>query len=357
MNTKNNLKLLICLDGFKQGGTQHAILLLLPYFCKNFRKVFLVILQMDSDDLKIPKLTNLEVKKFNSKKFLDLKLIWQLKLLIWKYKPNIILSSMFRSIILTAMLKNFGAKVLWMEQNTYINRSKFQWKLFKVLSTRIYKAICISEDVAEISTKHLAKVVESAVIPNPIAKTDFKTFCTQRNNEFIFIGRLVPQKNPLLALHAFKEFTNRFNSDSKLHFVGDGDLSPNLVKESRKLGISEQCVFHGFQPNEKVYSLLETSKTLISSSIIEGLAMVRLEALASGNCIVTTNSGGTNQFFHPSMDIGVLIAESNAINFAEKMYQSLDEKYWTHDLIQRRVNLASNYSPEKISIKFLQEFS
>ena len=123
------------------------------------------------------------------------------------------------------------------------------------------------------------------------------------------------------------------------------------------LGILEKCTFHGFLPNIDVYGLMKQTKSLISTSIIEGLAMVRLEALINGNCVVTTNSGGTEQFFHLDSDLGIFLAESNPMDFARQMHNSLNNKYHTSEMVDQRKELARNFSPEKISAQFISQFS
>jgi glycosyltransferase involved in cell wall biosynthesis len=350
-------KFAICLDGFKQGGTQQAILHLLPFMCVQFNKVYLIILQRDQFDLELPNLPNLEVVKFNSKKFLDLKLLIRLFHLFWKEQPDIIMTSMFRSMIFTTLAKNIKSQIYWLEQNTYTNRTNAQWILLRLVSCKVNKIICISNDVATYSSSYLASYHKLVVIPNPVWIPSEGDNQLIRKNDFIFVGRLVPQKNPNLALEAFNLFLQTFNSNSHLHIVGDGELMEVLKLKLNNLGILEKCTFHGFLPNIDVYGLMKQTKSLISTSIIEGLAMVRLEALINGNCVVTTNSGGTEQFFHLDSDLGIFLAESNPMDFARQMHNSLNNKYHTSEMVDQRKELARNFSPEKISAQFISQFS
>ena len=354
-NTLNQKKILICLDGFRHGGTQHAILLVLPFFCKNFKKVYLIVLQQNSDDLQIPAQPNLEVIKFDSTKLLDVNLVLELSRFFRGTKPNIILASMFRSIVFTTLLKNVNSKVFWMEQNTYTMRTKFHWFVMRILAHKISKIICISEDVAKYTMGKISNSKKIVVIPNPIHTSVIKIENQVRKNDFIFVGRLVMQKNPSLAIESFATFLDTYKLDSCLHIVGDGELMESLKQRSVDLGISKNCVFHGFLPNPEVHKILVSSKTLISTSSIEGLAMVRLEALVNGNCIVTTNSGGTEQFFQIDSDIGVFLANSN-YDFAKKMFLSTEDKYWSNSSIVHRRQIGLKFSPEKIFSLFLSEF-
>jgi len=350
-------KLVISLDGFRYGGTQQAILHLLPFICTKFNKVYLVILQKTPFDLELPNLSNLEVKNFNSKKFLDLNLFIRLIFFFWKEQPDIIMASMFRSMIFTALTKNIKSKIFWLEQNTYINRTKAQWISLRLLTYKVNKIICISKDVADYSSKYLNNFNKLVVIPNPVWIPNTIDKQSNRENNFIFVGRLVPQKNPDLAIEAFDLFLKTYNGNSHLHIVGDGELMKVLKLKLNTLGILEKCTFHGFLPNIAVYDLMKQTKSLISTSIIEGLAMVRLEALINGNCVITTNSGGTEQFFHLDSDLGIFLSEPNPTDFAKKMHNSLNTKYHKRQMIDKRQKIAKNFSPEKISTLFLVHFS
>ena len=357
---KNNLNtktIVFCLDGFKHGGTQQAVIHLLPFMCAEFNKVYLIILQKNQSDLQLPNIDNLEILKFNSPKFLDMPLFIKLLFFFWKVGPDVIITSMFRSMIFSTLAKNIKSKVFWLEQNTYTNRTKAQWLFLRLLAHRVNKIICISNDVAAYSSKYLNNLQRFVVIPNPIWIPDINDRQLNRENDFIFVGRLVPQKNPDLLLEAFDMFLKTYKENSHLHIVGDGELRKSLKMKLNTLGITDRCTFHGFLPNLAVYDLMKQTKSLVSTSVIEGLAMVRLEALANGNCIVTTNSGGTEQFFHVDSDSGIFIAEPNPTDFAKRMHSSLNAKYHKSEMIDYRKAIARNFSPEKISGQFLRLFN
>lgn len=356
-NNLNTKTIVFCLDGFRHGGTQQAVIHLLPFMCAEFNKAYLIILQKNQFDLQLPNINNLEILKFNSRKFFDISLFINLLFFFWKIGPDVIIASMFRSMIFSTLAKNIKSKVFWLEQNTYTNRTKVQWLFLRLLIHRVNKIICISNDVATYSGKYLDNLHRFEVIPNPIWIPGKNERQLNRGNDFIFVGRLVPQKNPDLLLEAFDMFLKTYKENSHLHIVGDGELRKSLEMKLNNLGILDRCSFHGFLPNLAVYELMKQVKSLVSTSVIEGLAMVRLEALANGNCIVTTNSGGTEQFFHTDSDSGIFIAEPNPTDLAKWMHSSLNAKYHQSEMIEYRRAIAGNFSPEKISGLFSRLFN
>lgn len=356
-NSSRNRKIVICLDGFRHGGTQHAVLHMLPHLYKSFEKVYLIVLQRDKSDLTISPNPNLEVFRFDSIKLADIQLLKKLLHFFRLVKPDIVLASMYRSMVFTAITKNSKSKLIWMEQNTYFMRTKNQWRLLKVLALKVFKIVCISNDVANLTSSKISHRKKIVVIPNPVIIPQVDENLLTRRNDFIFVGRLVKQKNPRLALKAFNHFLKTYNVNSHLHIVGDGELMQSLKVLAKDLGIIERCVFHGFLPNKEVYSILNRAKTLISTSAIEGLAMVRLEALVNGNCLVTTNSGGTEQYFQPGSDIGVFLAKEDKSDFSQQMFRSLNEKYWQPTTIEKRKRAGKDFSPEKISSLYILQFN
>ena len=67
---------------------------------------------------------------------------------------------------------------------------------------------------------------------------------------------------------------------------------------------------------------------------------------AINNCIVTTNTGGTAQFFRLQANLGVFQSEAEPLEFARKMYESLDGRYWHNKVIADRKSIALNFAPE-----------
>jgi len=62
---------------------------------------------------------------------------------------------------------------------------------------------------------------------------------------FLFVGRLVDQKRPGLALRAFASAKDALPSDAALVFVGDGPLRARLEAEARVLGVGRSVRFTG----------------------------------------------------------------------------------------------------------------
>jgi glycosyltransferase involved in cell wall biosynthesis len=107
------------------------------------------------------------------------------------------------------------------------------------------------------------------------------------------MGRVEPSKRPDLALRAFAAVRRqRKAGDLRFVCVGEGAGTGDLKALSHELNITEACHFPGLVPNDERRAYLAAIDCLLSTSELEGLGMVLLEAMAVGCLVVATDSGG-----------------------------------------------------------------
>lgn len=352
---QDNEQIVLVIDGFKQGGSQQVYILLLKEYVLVFRSVTLIILESSKLDLDVPELPNLEVIYLNSNKFFDLKLVIALCKLLTILKPKLIIASMFRSQIFSSVVKQKNCKLIWVEQNTYYNRTNLQWLMMRIVSFRVHKIICTSLKILEISKRRINQR-KSILLPNPINTLDPLELKMSRSDDFVFIGRMVEQKNPLLAVRSFNQLVNQYSdlsSNSRMHFIGDGNLLREAKSLSVELGIASKCIFHGNIPLEDMFDVLNSSKVLISTSTIEGFGLARLEALSAGCCVISTDTGGAQDYLSNLENIGIFIMDSSIENISKFMYKSLNKDFWSSEIIHKRIDIVSTFSPSAISKKWI----
>ncbi len=101
---------------------------------------------------------------------------------------------------------------------------------------------------------------------------------------------------------------------------------------------------------------------MISSSIHEGFPLVRVEALAMGLGIVTTQTGGVKQYLtKPGSSeeyvSGVFVVDPNISAFAIAMAEVINPEYWTADSIESRVTVSKRNDSFNIARGYLVNFS
>jgi glycosyltransferase involved in cell wall biosynthesis len=101
----------------------------------------------------------------------------------------------------------------------------------------------------------------------------------RNGHRYVFVGQLVPRKNPLALLEAFAKVAE---SDDELWMLGTGELAGSLAARSAQLGVAGQVSLKGHVPYGEVPGLLADCDTLVLPSNVEVWGLVVNEALATG---------------------------------------------------------------------------
>jgi len=221
----------------------------------------------------------------------------------------------------------------------------------RVFSRRVDKIVGVSLGVSDFTGSKLNKAV--ITISNPFTHEPVIAMIRKTNNNFIFVSRLTQQKNPELMILSFAEFVKTYDPTSKLHIVGGGAMLASLKLMVEKLELNDNCIFHGFVSISKVQELMQNSKTLISTSRFEGMALVRLEALANGCCVVSTNTGGTD-LFKSVINHGFFVVEADTRSIAKAMFESLELRYWSEENIEARKAIVKHFQPSVIASQLIE---
>lgn len=152
--------------------------------------------------------------------------------------------------------------------------------------------VAISDENQGLLMKYYRLQAESVpVVKNPVRIAKFRTAerAVHAPIRFVTLGRLSPQKNHRLMLHAFRAALDRGISATLL-IAGDGELKEELLSELRELELVDAVSLVGYIEN--VAPLLASSDVFVLSSNYEGLPISALEAMASGLPIISTDVGG-----------------------------------------------------------------
>lgn len=109
----------------------------------------------------------------------------------------------------------------------------------------------------------------------------------ERDNSLLFVtvGRMNKQKNPLFIVDLIKEICER-KPNSKMLWVGGGELENQIKEKVDKLGIQDKISFLGIRND--VSSILQTCDYFLLPSLYEGLSLALAEAQAAGlDCFVS----------------------------------------------------------------------
>lgn len=108
---------------------------------------------------------------------------------------------------------------------------------------------------------------------------------------FIYQGRVAPEKNIEALLKAWKR--TKMGDRAKLAIVGNGPLLPTLMSA---YGSEHGVLWMGFVAEEKRrIDLLRSADVFILPSLVEGLSLSLLEAMACGIACLATDAGADGE--------------------------------------------------------------
>ncbi|MDY6782417.1 MAG: glycosyltransferase family 4 protein [Cyanobacteriota bacterium] len=132
-----------------------------------------------------------------------------------------------------------------------------------------------------------------AVIPNGVDVQKYSPAYSPFKAEigaqrlFVYQGRIATEKNVEALLKAW--VCCDMGEDSKLAIVGDGPLAQSLMPF---YGQEEGIIWLGFQADEqRRIEILRAADVFILPSLVEGLSLSLLEAMACGAACVATDAG------------------------------------------------------------------
>lgn len=137
---------------------------------------------------------------------------------------------------------------------------------------------------------------------------------------FVTVGRLVPQKNYLLAVETAKVL-NEKGVDFRWFFVGEGSERPQIEHQILQYGLNDKVFLLGMQTNP--YPFMAHCDIYVQTSSFEGFGLTIAEAKILGKPVVSTNFDVVHdQITHEQNG---LIAEMTAEALADNILRLLKE--------------------------------
>ena len=344
------------IDAFTKGGAQRNLELVLPEMVKLGAKVDLVLIQDSREELDLGNLQScgVQVHRIGASSMFDI--FGFLKFLkVSRKKGSVVVANLFWSQIWSALFffpANFQ-KLFWVEHNTYLNRTKSHWMFYKLLARKVTSVLAVSSEIADFLIKRINIKVQ--IVNNAAFPLHSRRELPNNNFRFLFVGRLVEQKNPLLALMAFKYALENgiIPKISNLIVIGDGPLKEVLEAYVNNNDIVGKIQFLGFLKSEEISKIMSASQTLVMTSRHEGSPLVRLEALVHGMTIVTTRTAGIKGILTTGLteDLlpGIFVSDSNEISLAENLAKSIDSSVWSDVAVRARLLNGKKFSPSEVA--------
>lgn len=332
---EKKIKLLLVIPTLSGGGAERQFSYLLKYLERSKFKLSLCLWE-DKISYEIP--DDVTIYRLNRKGIWDLfKLIYKLRKIIRYERPDIVLSTIANSNIVSYLAKRFsGINVKLILRETidpiiYVHRGKFgRGKLLfsgvkmiypladKIIAPSKGIEAALQKEIPKIPSKNLKCIYNMVDLENALTLSNENLDHQILNNKepiIISVGRLIERKGFKYLLYAFEKVNKKIAS--QLLILGDGPERNRLKRLACSLGIDERTLFLGFQSNP--FKFISKAKILVLPSLVEGFANVLIEAMAVGTPVISTNAPyGTDEIIENGKS-GFLVPIGNIDALAEKI--------------------------------------
>tara|TARA_Y100001968_G_scaffold306936_1_gene324184 strand:+ start:281 stop:1447 length:1167 start_codon:yes stop_codon:yes gene_type:complete len=191
-------------------------------------------------------------------------------------------------------------------RNLTASTQQLTYQLYAPALARYNRVIVFSEMQADVLTKLGVSKNQLAIIPNgvdpnvwepskPELQTSFQKSVRKRLGEeriFLYMGRIATEKNIEALLRAWRLVEPK---GCRLVIVGEGPL--RITLENNSLSTSEnEILWWGYEADlQTKVALLQCAEVFILPSLVEGLSLSLLEAMATGTACVATDAGADGE--------------------------------------------------------------
>lgn len=209
--------------------------------------------------------------------------------------------------IFNRVYRNSIVQTFWLAFIVWYNKKIGTWKMVDtyIVLTESAKELFVQSSFGVSTEKFMVK-------PNFVS-SPFKNASLDREDKFLFVGRLSEEKGVLLLLETFSR------TGFQLIIAGDGPLKDKVLKASKE---NPNIEYVGNKDKASILSLMEKCTALIFPSIwFEGMPLTIIEALSCGTPIIASNIGAMKSMIEEGV---------NGLHFEPNDSDSLQKKleYW-----------------------------
>lgn len=218
-----------------------------------------------------------------------------------------------------------------------------------------HRTIAVSDAVARHARRLGARPESVIAIPNGVDTHRFSPATTNRESasKVIFVGRLIFNKGPQFLLDAIPEVLCR-HPGTQFEIVGDGPMRRQLESRAARQGLNGRVRFLG--ERDDVEHLLRKADVFVRPSLLEGMPLTVLEAMACGLPVIATPVGGTAELVEQGVN-GYLVEPGCRAELAERLCALLADRDLRREMGRRgRMLVESGYDWDSAAQKTVEVY-
>ena len=203
-------------------------------------------------------------------------------------------------------------------RNLTASTQQLTYQLYAPTLAKFQKIIVFSEPQKKVLEKLGVGREKQIVIPNAVDENVWQPLSKKSKKHnfvrnklgggriFLYMGRIANEKNIEALLRSWRQSNT---SNCKLVIVGDGPMKPTLENSFSNLG-KDKLIWWGAEMDlETRITLLQIAEVFFLPSLVEGLSLSLLEAMASGTACVATDAGADGEVLDKGA--GIVISTDN----------------------------------------------
>ena len=297
---------------------------------------------------------NIKIIYLDKKRGLDLSIIFKIKKIIDKLKPDIIHTHLYvlEYVVPAVILSKYKKiKIVHTIHNIASMEAPKRLQFFQRIffKKKMVYPVAISEKVNS-SIRELYGIKYAITIYNGVnlAKCKIKK-SFESCHKIVHIGRFENQKNHIFLINLFKN--KKIYENFELYLVGDGSLKQNIEEMIKTYNLEEKIHLVGNLPD--CYEMLYNSDIFILPSKWEGMPMTIVEAMGTGIPIVASPVGGIPDMIKNGEN-GFLC---NTIDEYEKILIKLkNDENLRKKISKNEIKSSENFSSKKMAQKYYEYY-
>lgn len=158
-------------------------------------------------------------------------------------------------------------------------------------------------------------VVRCGIQPDRFRPADRRP--AEGHPEILYVGRLVPEKGPLVLVEAMRILRDR-GVDAHATLIGEGPHRAELEEAIERAGLADRITLVGAVGHDEIPSWYEKADVFCLPSFAEGVPVVLMEAMACGLPVVTSAITGVPELVRDGIS-GLLVTPSRADQLADAL--------------------------------------
>jgi glycosyltransferase involved in cell wall biosynthesis len=313
--------------------------------------------------IEMAKKNNIQTVTFDCAGRFDLKTIGAIRKFITKNNMELVHAHGYKSNLyalaagINTKLKKITTCHNWLAENT---KMRIYEQIDKLFLKSFDKIVAVSEQIKTQVLKAGVDIKKVALINNGIDLASFKLPLALKRTDFNIgndekiagtVGRLTKEKGHCYLLAAAADAL-RVVPELKILIVGEGPLKKTLQAQARDLKIEDKVIFTGIR--DDIPQLLKLMDVFVLPSLIEGMPLALLEAMAAKVPVVTTDVGAVSSIVKDEVS-GLLIPPRDSKAMSEAMTRLLLNKNKAVELADKGYEIVKrDFSVQKMASDYKQ---